>query len=198
MGNATSCGHDHLPPLRSGQQVVILAAGQVDDDHVDVGFGELTADGWYESQATVHLRSVQPASGTVVGSGSYSGAELHVGDVVQVVRATYSQHGKHRCGTLGPVPLLLPPPPSVPGARSMWSWDLPCADANGWRGRNSDCSNSACPAMHTTKVASSHNTWYGERHLARGADPQYPLPPASSSPCCSRCSLRRSAARGRG
>lgn len=120
MGNATSCGHDHLPPLRSGQQVVILAAGQVDDDHVDVGFGELTADGWYESQATVHLRSVQPASGTVVGSGSRSGAKLHVGDVVQVVRATYSQHGKHRCGTLGPVPLLLPPPPSVPGCRCQW------------------------------------------------------------------------------
>jgi hypothetical protein len=191
VGNATSCGSD-LPPLKSGQQVFILGAGQTDDDdHVEVGFGELV-NGFRESEATVHLRSVQPASGTAVGSGSNSGATLHVGDVVRVVRPTYSEGGKHRCGkhrcgTLGPVPLLLPPP-------SLCSWvQMPM-------GGGVETPNSACPAtaMHTTKVASSHNTWCGERHLARGADPQHPLPPASSSPCCSRCSLRRSAARGRG
>ena len=120
MGNTTSCGDD-ASPLRSGQKVFIVAAS--DHEHVDVGFGEVDHNGCYEYDATVHLRAILPASGTAVGSGSQSGAELHVGDFVQVVQPTFSQQGKHRCGTLGPVPLLLPFPlrHSVPGACSMWS-----------------------------------------------------------------------------
>jgi hypothetical protein len=162
VGNATSCGSD-LPPLKSGQQVFILGAGQTDDDdHVEVGFGELV-NGFRESEATVHLRSVQPASGTAVGSGSNSGATLHVGDVVRVVRPTHSEGGKHRCGkhrcgTLGPVPLLLPPPPSVPGCR--------CQRVEGSKLRIPPalplpCTQRKLQAVTTPGAGSG--TWHGER-----------------------------------